>query len=40
MRVELGDRAAGNMLLEARLALSRTEQPPPAELVVLRRAPE
>jgi SAM-dependent methyltransferase len=37
MRAELGERAAENLLLEARQALARTEQPPPAELLILRR---
>jgi SAM-dependent methyltransferase len=39
LRAELGERAAGNFLLEARLALARTEELPPAELLVLRRPP-
>jgi SAM-dependent methyltransferase len=38
MRTELGDRAAANLLLEARTALARTEQLPPAELLILRRS--
>lgn len=40
LRTELGERAAANMLLEARMALARTEKLPPAELLVLRRPPE
>jgi hypothetical protein len=40
LRTELGERAAGNFLLEARLALARTEELPPAELLVLRRPGE
>lgn len=37
LRAELGERAAGNLLLEARQALQRSEDLPPHELLVLRR---
>jgi ubiquinone/menaquinone biosynthesis C-methylase UbiE len=37
LRRELGDRAADNLISEARQALARSEDPPPHELLVLRR---
>jgi SAM-dependent methyltransferase len=37
LRAELGDRAAGNLIVEARQALQRSEGLPPHELLVLRR---
>lgn len=37
LHAELGDRAAGNLILEARQALQRSEDLPPHELLVLRR---
>jgi SAM-dependent methyltransferase len=40
IRAEFSARAANNLLAEARLALARTEDLPPAELLVLRRPVE
>jgi hypothetical protein len=37
LRAEMGDRATDNLLREARQALARTDEPPPAVLLVLRR---
>jgi len=39
LRSELGDRAADNLISEARQALQRSENIPPHELLVLRRPP-